>query len=258
MKKVTLLFLFFFLAIAVSFAQENPRRNRTVNTETIGRIMRQTRNNTNTTDAGNAVVESVDEPVLDVASVNGETEFLGRNYLNVGYSLTDMQLPGMDPLNNYLGATLGIGHTFFLNNTPYAGFLHVGLDVTWLDLTYNSYRLKYVYSGEEESYEYHQGDIAMQVGPSATMRVAPNLNLHAYARYAPTFSCLYADDTFYSAYASYYVFGASLCYKRFGLGFDYRLGDCKYKSNASLSGEESFADEKTEFDGWRFHITYRF
>lgn len=258
MKKVTLLFLFSFLAMAVSFAQENPRRNRTVNTETITRIMRQARNNTNTTDAENTAVEPADEPVVEISSVNDGTEFLGRNYFNVGYSLTDMQLPVMDPLNNYFGATMGLGHTYFLNNTPYAGFLHVGLDVMWFDLTYNNYRLKFVYSDEVEKYEYHQGDIAVQVGPSATMRIAPNLNLHAYARYAPTFSCLYADDTFYSAYASYYVFGASLCYKRFGLGVDYRFGDCEYKSNASLSGEESFAGEKTEFDGWRFNITYRF
>ena len=253
MKNRITLFLLAVLLCAVSYSQENPNRNRIVDSSTIARIMRQRQN----AESANVPQQPVaEEPAVDAALV--PVTKIGRNFINAGYSYMDMELPGMSPLKNYFGATFGVGHSYFFNRKPLGGFLHLGLDVMWLDLNYNNYRLDYVYSASVEELEYHQGEAAMQIGPSATMNFAKDLNIHAYARYAPSFSALYADDTFYSAFANYFVAGASLSYKFIGLGFDYRFGECEYKDYISISADPAFNDEKTKHTGWRFYMTFRF
>jgi len=180
-----------------------------------------------------------------------------KNYINLGYVNTTMEQDGSLDLNSNFGATFSIGRTFFLHKRPIGGVFRFGIDATWFDINYTNYKIKNITNEDTKNNEYQQGEISMNVGPSITIKTVGKLTIHGYFRYAPSFSGLYNNDTFYGNYATFFVGGASISYCAIGLGIESRFGDCKYKEIGS-SKEEVATNNKTKYNGWRAYLTFRF
>ena len=211
---------------------------------------------------------------------------LRKKYFNIGFVNQKLK-----PKSNYyfdtdqalksnFGASLTVGRTYFLHKEPIARMIRFGIDATWFDLNYTNYKLQYKYTGsdyggyyeeDEETYSYHQADIAMQVGPSISINPIDKLNVHAYFRYAPSFSILYADS-FFGSYASHFVTGAAIYYNWIGLGMEARFGNANLKEFGGSSedsgdyyggdyygeGSSSSYKLKSKFSGFRVYVTFRF
>lgn len=188
--------------------------------------------------------------------------------------------------SNY-GAAITVGKTFPLHKKPLANMIRIGLDATWFDLNFTNYRLLYryddgfsgdygdyyddYYGEEEETQNFYQAEIAMQVGPSVSINPISKLSVHAYFRYAPGYSVLYNGDNVYGGYASYFVGGACVSYGVIGLGIESRFGSCKYKvfggddgDDDYYYGDEGMGDDvspssslKSKLSGFRCYISFR-
>lgn len=196
-----------------------------------------------------------------------ETENLRKKYFHLSYSSTKMSndndLSGIQYKSKY-GVSMTFGKSYFLHKKPIAGMLYIGIDATWIDLTYSYYRYNLGnYFGEfgfddKESYEIsdYQGEIAMQVGPSFHLYPIGKMQIEAYFRYAPTFSLLVEDGSFAGNYATYFVSGGAISYHCIGLGAEARFGNCKYKAFGEDDGETFYS--KTKFRGYRVFLSFRF
>lgn len=181
-----------------------------------------------------------------------------RNYFNVGFINTKLSGDNLTNIRSNFGVSLNIGRTFFLHKKPVAKILRFGIDATWLDLSYTNYKFKHITFDGVDRYHYHQGDIAVQCGPSIIISPLEKLDIHAYFRYAPTFSFINAGNVFYGNYASLFVGGASVSYGLIGLGIEARFGSCRYNTfTKEVEGNELFSSSLKN-SGFRAYITFRF
>lgn len=182
-----------------------------------------------------------------------------KKYRNLSFTTTTMRQDDVPDLKSNYGAAFTVGRTFYLHKNPIAGMLRFGIDATWFDLNYANYKIEHITYWETNEHNYHQGEVSMQVGPSVVLNPVSKLNIHAYFRYAPAFSVIYAGDGdgFYGNYATLFVGGGSVSYGMIGLGIESRFGSCNYKEFGA-DEEEGFSALKTKFGGWRAYITFRF
>lgn len=168
-------------------------------------------------------------------------------------------------LKNNWGLSLTRGRTYMLHKKPIARLLSIGLDVSFCDLTYSNYTMEGMdlddgsegYDetyGSSESVDMHKAEYAFLVGPSITITPGKSLTVAAYARYAPSFSCIYVDDSFYGNYATFFNVGASLTWKKIGVGIEARMGSCKYKN---FAGGDDFMASKLKTSGFRAFLQFR-
>jgi hypothetical protein len=75
----------------------------------------------------------------------------------------------MPALKSNFSGSLSVGRTFYLHR-PIGKFLRFGIDATWFDLNYTNYKIKHITHSETNNYQYHQGELAVQVGPSITLK----------------------------------------------------------------------------------------
>ena len=142
---------------------------------------------------------------VSVCFAQSDDNRLRKKYINLGFINTTMSQGGQPDLKSNYGASFTVGRTFYLHKKPIAGFLRFGIDATWFDINYTNYDIKRIgYWGSEE-YQYHQGEISMHVGPSITLTPVKQFNINGYFRYAPSFSAMYMNDTFYGNYATFFV-----------------------------------------------------
>ena len=177
-------------------------------------------------------------------------------WINLGFINTTMSQDGLPDLKSNYGASFTVGRTFYLHR-PIGGFLRFGIDATWFDINYTNYDIKHIAYWGTEEYQYHQGEISMHVGPSITLTPVKQFNINGYFRYAPSFSAMYMNDTFYGNYATFFVGGAYISYGVFGIGIEKRFGDCEYKELWSDS-EDAVVPSKISYNGWKAYITFRF
>ncbi len=180
-----------------------------------------------------------------------------KNYINLSFANSTIDMNGIQPLKSNYGASFSIGRTFFLHHDPIWGFLSFGLDATWIDLTYTNYQVKHITHWGTGNYQYHQGEISIHAGPSVTINPVRKLNIHAYFRYAPSLSGLYREDSFSIGYGSFHIGGASISYGSIGLGFEARFGNCDYHEKRPDDTEETSSCQ-ARHNGWRAYITFRF
>ena len=166
-------------------------------------------------------------------------------------------MEGQPDLKSNYGASFTSGRTIYLHN-PIGDFLCFGLDATWCDISYTNYKIKHITYLGTESYQYHQGEFSMHIGPSITISPVENLNIHGYFRYAPFISILYAKESYYGNYTNSYVGGASISYGVIGLGIESRSGDCNYKEYIPDGEEMSSSIINNKFKGWKAYLTLRF
>lgn len=189
-----------------------------------------------------ATVES--QPVVEEKAETPKEpkEFKGRRkYFNIGYAwekLDAVDYPSKE--ESELAAFLTWGKTFYLHKKPIANMLKIGLDFTWMDITYARYDIESweestdEWSGMRTFYEVesdmHRIDYGMHLGPSVTVNPVSALCVNAYFRYAPTFAMSLTQSDGWDmgyGYASLFVTGAAVSYKAISLGIEYRFGNTK-------------------------------
>ena len=135
----------------------------------------------------------------------------------------------------------------------------IGFDASWLELNYANYKPRLHNYGIVEEKTYHQGEIGVQAGLSATLTPTDEFSSTIYIRYAPSFDMLHRDKTLYGGYGNYLVAGLSLYYGQFGIGGDFRYGNCTY-SRLGSNKDDNLTEElpKSSSIGFRCYFTFKF
>ena len=187
---------------------------------------------------------------------SGEDYKQRNNYVHVGFMVSDMTQKDVQTLKNYVGATVSVGRTF----SPYAFYLNdvccFGIDATWLDFEYTSYKVEYHYPASIVKDNYGQFDFGVQVGPSFIIEPSRTFRIHAYCRYAPTYSLFCMNDDNYGSFGHFVVAGLNLSYRVVGVGVEGRWGVCNYSDlyeNGLL-----FTSEKVNHRGMRAYLKFNF
>lgn len=187
---------------------------------------------------------------------SGEDYKQRDNYVHVGFMVSDMAQKDVQTLKNYAGATASIGRTF----SPYAFYLsdvcRFGIDATWFDFGYTSYKVEYHYPATIVKDNYGQYDFGVQVGPSFIIEPSRTFRIHAYCRYAPTYSLFSMNDDSYGSFGHFLVAGVNLSYNIIGVGVEGRWGACNYSDlyeNGLL-----FTSEKVNHRGVRAYFKFNF
>ena len=180
-------------------------------------------------------------------------------------------------LKNDWGVSIVRARTFNLHKKPLAGMIRIGLDVCFMDFSYSMFTATVgndYNGGYNEGYEpyynnegtggygqeatskekLHKIDYSLHVGPSITVTPIKDLSVTAYFRYAPTFSSFYYNESYLGNYASYFLTGANVNYKRIGLGMESRVGQCKYKN---FVGDLDLQGMKVKSTGFRVYFQVR-
>ncbi len=182
-------------------------------------------------------------------------------YRNLGFSMTNLELADQTSLKSTYGGSFSTGRTYTINKIAICGFLYLGIDATWMDLSYAQYDMEYKGYSSSEFDQIHQAEAGMQVGPSLTIRPAKNFYIQGYAHFAPTYSAIYSGETIYGGYTSYINLGVGISYRSIGFGIEQRTGECSYSELKTLSTdvESKFAfDGKSTLSNIRAYVSFKF
>lgn len=181
---------------------------------------------------------------------------LRDNYVRLGLTISDMAQKDVQTLKNYAGFMASIGRTF----SPYDFYLNdvcrFGIDATWLDFEYTSYKVEFHYPSTIVKEDYGQYDFGVQVGPAFIIEPTYDVHIHTYCRYAPTYSLFSMNGENYGNLGHFLVVGASLSYNVIGIGVEGRWGVCHYSDlyeNGVL-----FTSEKVNHRGVRVYLKFNF
>lgn len=172
-------------------------------------------------------------------------------YFNIAY-VKQTLAPDIDALNTLglnpeiksdMGVSLSWGKTYYLHKKPLAGMIKFGLDWSWLDINYAKYTSEDYMDGSEvvSGSAMHQAEIGMSFGPSVTINPIHHLKVSGYFRVTPSYSGLYADETFYHHYATFFNSGFAVAWKVISVGCEWRWGNAQYKG--LTFNEDSFSEE---------------
>lgn len=222
--------------------------------------------------AGPALAQEPDEPKVirkrffnisylsdKIKPVSGEFNF--GNVGDIGEEIGNIANGNLKGIKNNWGISLTRGRTYALHAKPIARLITIGIDASFFDLSYSNYTLGWDYEesfdgkgGRAEASKLHKMEYSLQVGPSVTITPGKQFTIAAYARFAPSFSAYYYDESFGGNYMSMLVTGASFNYRSFGLGIEARMGACKYKN---FGGDLDFSAMKVKTSGFRVFFQYR-
>lgn len=204
-------------------------------------------------------------------SVNWESilggQRLGR-FTNIGFISSTLKQEYHPDLKSNFGISLSKGTTYFLHK-PIAGFISIGIDVVWFDISYTNYKindLSDIYDSRE-TYNLNQIDLSIGAGVSATFNFFRHLQASVYFRFNPTANVLMFDGENQSGYASMFHTGFNLSYYKVGLGIEGRFGKWKTKTNIeeySNNYNDGFywgnsPDKLTNsLSGFRAYLCFRF
>ncbi len=195
-----------------------------------------------------------------------------RKYFNIGYVQQDVQIQfdgEYQDVDGYeWGASLERGRTYFFNKkSPILGMVRIGLDWSYIDLQYASYKTPI---GDGESFNSHFANIGMQVGPSVTVTPLKGLNIKVYGHYAPSFAA-FGDEKFENilgGYAGHLTAGIHASFKVLTLGVELRnckaqLSEVKTDEGAIDGDLESVGDlfgekHNVKLPATRFIVGFRF
>ena len=224
--------------------------------------------------------------IFAVGQINAQ--WGGKNYINVSW--VNQTLENKDnglKWKSDFGVSLVKGTTYYLHPNALWGMVKFGIDWTQLDLNYAKLKEQFEINPREQvSNEYlkeldvedlnlgkHQLEYSMHVGPSVTVNPINLLKIHAYFRYAPSFSAVicdneYGDTQFSGAFGNFFVTGAAVAYKFISLGVEYRWGSGKYKTygyDASAVTDDLDTDDiitstksKMNTSSTRIFVSFRF
>lgn len=164
------------------------------------------------------------------------------------------------------GIGLTLGRTFYVHKKPILNMIKIGVDWTYIDLTYTKYKkVSFEDLANEEStsltpfFGDQHAQYSMAVGPSITVNPINHLVVNAYLRYMPTCSVIFNDKKADFAYASGCQFGMSAGWKSVQIGFETRSSSVKHKvvDDHDINTLED-AKFKLKNKSFRFFIGFRF
>ena len=189
-----------------------------------------------------------------------------NKFTNLGFAFTNMKQANSKSFHSDLGFSLNKATTYYLHK-PIAGKLLFGIDVAWTDITYSNYKVNYIKLSapdETETSTIHALDITVQGGLGINYAITNNVNLHAFARYAPGVAGIFQDNDLMAGFLNSADFGLLINWKFIGVGFDWRFGQSRHKSvlpqidleDASI--EYSKEKIKTNISGGRVFLSLSF
>ncbi|MFD1771478.1 hypothetical protein [Sphingobacterium suaedae] len=212
-----------------------------------------------------------EERITKAVSQRMELHKKSQKYLHLGFvSHTLSDDADLVSFKSKFGASLSSGRTFFLHRDPLAGMLKIGLDWTYIDLNYTTYKepiLEEDVDGNwiEDEVKVHAAEAGMHIGPSITVFPVNRLAVKAYFRYAPSYSAMYDtyNEEFSSGFGSYFVSGISANYGGIGLGIEQRWGSAKHRTLTTDLEDDDFGGaseqkEKFHLKGPRIFVAFSF
>lgn len=199
-----------------------------------------------------------------------------RKYFNFSYHIGSLKPADHDSYgcDSEMGFGMDVGRTWYLHKRPLAGLMKVGLDATFLSVSYDKLgEIAYpddlfgiVMGGGDGMMDEldemvdignHRIDVGVQVGPSLTVNPVSRLMLRAYFHYCPTYSMLLMDEEFCGSYASLFTYGLSVSYGVIGVGVEHRFGSGKYECNAYLPISDFNDKTKLKTSAVNFYISFK-
>lgn len=209
----------------------------------------------------------VEEPKSEINYDQLEKRWKRRKFWNFGYSVptlerTDGTFMDWEP---DFAVSVQNGRTAYFHKKPLGGMVKIGLDYSFLDITYSKLNLKHIESAEvgdntdntsipsdpsvSDGFDeivsddpsgsilsavgfnigMHKIDETLSVGPRIAINPVDHLMIGAYFHGGFTMSGIYENENF--SYGFGYTLSTGLCvsYKVIGFGFEYLCGKVKYK-----------------------------
>ncbi len=162
-----------------------------------------------------------------------------RTYINLAYVTQSLKFDAYgdnaaQELKSNQGFALEWGKTFFFNaKRPVAKMIRFGLDWSWMDVQYASFKIKGVDEDDRPlEFDSHFINFGMQIGPSVTVTPMKWLNIKAYVHYAPS-SVGFSPSDFSNikfGYAGYVTGGLQASFKCVTLGIEMRSATAKFST----------------------------
>jgi hypothetical protein len=202
-----------------------------------------------------------------------------KKHISISFSTQNME-DADNPLDmkfkSQAGFNLDWGKTFYLHKKPIANFMKIGLDWSWINLSFAKYKsgsgihfnsLAGDYSDyDDEDYGYGYDDFnldidlgvyslsaGMSVGPSFTFAPFYNtgkglqhLLAQTYFHVTPSYTGIImtedGETEAYHGYTTYFNWGINVSYKFISIGYEYRWGKSKF-NRMSLDFDDDKDDE---------------
>lgn len=208
-----------------------------------------------------------------------------KKYWNFGYSTPSVERTDDETMDweTDFSVTLQRGRTANFPRNPIAGMLKIGIDYSFMDITYSKLKLKSIgdagfnntdavpetptsSDGFDEIVSedpsgsvlgalgldlgMHKLDYTIHVGPRFTVNPVDHLMVSAYFHGGPAVSGVYENDEFSLGYGYILSAGLNISYKLIGIGVEGVWGSVKYKQldfeefdMENLSVSNLFSDE---------------
>ena len=209
-----------------------------------------------------------------------------KKHISIGYSTQDMKdadnALGMK-YNSQIAITFDFGKTFYLHKKPIANLMMIGLDWSWINLSFAKYKsgsgihlnsLTGDYSDyDDDDYGYDYDDLiddidlgvysmsaGMSVGPSLTFTPFYNtgkglqhLLAQTYFHVTPSYTGIImsedGESEFCHGYTTYFNWGINVSYKVISVGYEYRWGKTKFNSlSLDISDEDENEPKPTTYE----------
>lgn len=171
---------------------------------------------------------------------------------------------------------LTLGRTFYVLKKPILNMIQVGIDWTYIDLTYTKYKkIKWdstdkPYSDITPYFGDQQAEYSMAVGPSITVNPINYLKVRTWLHYMPSCHAIFNSEKADFVYAGGGQYGLEVSWKAIALGFETRWLDAKHKPLSLVeytddagkehinNGLEKDRKYKLKNNSFRFFIGFRF
>ncbi len=215
-----------------------------------------------------------------------------KKYFMFGYAGQNLETKTPEGIKNkyksQVAFNLNWGRTYYLHKNAIADILKIGLDWSWINLSFAKYNsgsgihINTDYSGyvnngyqdDENEIELgtYQIETGMSIGPS--FNIAPfyhvgkglqHLKAHVYFHYTPSYSMFLesydGENEFSSGFANFFNIGIDIAYKVISVGYEYRWGNAKYEISDFNEDNENYSSKtKTTMNTktWSFFVRFNF
>ena len=207
-----------------------------------------------------------------------------KKHISISFSTQNME-DADNPLNmkykSQSGFNLDWGKTFYLHKKPIANLMMIGLDWSWINLSFAKYKsgsgihfnsLAGDYSDyDDDDYGYDYDDLiddidlgvyslsaGMSIGPSFTFAPFYNtgkglqhLLAQTYFHVTPSYTCIImtedGETEAYHGYTTYFNWGINVSYKFISIGYEYRWGKSRFNQMSLDFDDDEKDDQETNY-----------
>ena len=189
-----------------------------------------------------------------------------RNYVNLAYvhqkNIFDRGASPAESFTSWFGVAAELGFTYFINEkNPASDMLYFGLDLSYLDMQFNSFKMKDTAEGEKNRDRFTNfGNLGIQLGPSLTIMPKERLAANLFVHYAPSIAAyaLPSYDYIYYGYAGYITLGAKITLRYVSLGVETRYTETKMSYSGGNAEIKSTNPLKMKIPNTRVILGFRF